>query len=108
MGAMITIKYEAQKVTDDEAATLAQDIQSLVAEEIGEKDVFVYAEKAAIVSGADPIEVFVQVNSRKITNSAGLTDAIATRLVDWKKRSGFSWPLNLNVIPVEWHSKVGL
>lgn len=108
MGAMITIKYDGNAVSDDEANTLTEAAHQIVLKAIGEKDVFVYADKSSITAAIEPIEIFVQVNSRKIEDASGLTEAIARGLSEWKKQNAFGWSIKLNVIPVEWHSEVGI
>jgi hypothetical protein len=107
MGALITIRYNSEVVTDDQAKTLAEGIQQIVKDVMSQKDVFVYTDKPAYAL-ADPIEVFIQVNQEQVTQPAGLTDAIASRLGDWKKETHFSQPININVHPVEWHYKIGI
>jgi len=108
MGALINIDYDSQIVSTDQAKLLATNIQSLVADVMGEKDAFVYANAKTITTGSDPIEVFVQVNQQKITDPASLLEQIATELGSWKVQANFEQPINLNVMPVIWHSKIGL
>jgi hypothetical protein len=108
MGAMVTIRYDGSRVTDKEATTLANIIQKLVLETIEANDVFVYADKVLIAVGADPIEVFVQVNANKTPDPAALIDTITEKLAGWKRQTSFVHPINLNVIPVEWHAKFGI
>ncbi len=108
MGAMINISYDSHKVSSEEATQLATSLQLLAREVMGEKDVFVYADAKPITIGADPIEVFIQVNEQKLTNPAGLMDEVAGKLNIWKEQSNFQHLINLNVIPVIWHSKIGI
>jgi hypothetical protein len=107
MGAMVTIRY-VNGVSDEEAATLGHVVQAILVKAMEEKDVFVYADKALIAVGADPIEVFVQVNAHKVSDPAALMNDILESLIDWKKQSSFPHSINLNVIPVEWHAKFGI
>lgn len=108
MGAMINIAFDAELVSAEDAKTLAESLQKIVEKEIGEKDVFVYADSAVVSVAVEPIEVFVQVNGRKVTDAQDLTDRISTGIVTWKRDSNFGQPINLNVIPVDWYSKVRL
>ena len=108
MGAMVTIKYDASKVTDEETTVLARAIQEQAAEIMEEDDVFVYAEKALIIIRADPIEVFIQVNTHKVSDPADLLGKVSKSLSAWKQQSNFMHSINLNVIPVEWHAKFGI
>jgi hypothetical protein len=107
MGAMVTIRY-VKEVTDEEATTLGNALQTVVAKAIEEKDVFIYADKTLIVVGADPIEVFVQVNAQKVSDPAALMTKISEDLAVWKTQNNFAHPINLNVMPVEWHAKFGV
>ena len=107
MGALITLQYNTKTVTDQEAETLAHAIQQTVKDVLSQNDVFVYANKS-IVALADPIEIFIQVNKDETSDPAGLTEAIATRLSEWKQTAGFTLPVNINVHPVEWHYKIGI
>lgn len=108
MGAMITVQYDGKVVSDDEAHILAEAAQELVVKVLGEKDVFVYATAAPITIGADPIEILVQVNEWKVRNADSLTERIASKLAVWKQQSNFKQPINLNLIPVDWHYKIGI
>lgn len=108
MGAMITIQYDGKVVSEDEAHTLAEATQQLVTGVIEEKDVFVYATAAPITIAADPIEILVQVNQRKVPDPEALTQKIAAALSGWKQKTNFKQPLNLNVIPVDWHFRIGI
>lgn len=108
MGAMITIAYDSDKVSSDEATQLATNLQLLVTEVMGEKDIFVYADEKPIVVAADPIEVFIQVNEQKLTDPTDLVDKVAEKLSAWKAENNFQQTINLNVIPVIWHSKIGI
>ena len=107
MGAMITIKYASLvELADIEA--LAHGLKPLVEEAIGENDVFIYADTPSVAVGIEPIEVFIQVNGREVTDPEHLTGTIAEKLAMWKQENSFSQPINLNVIPVQWHFKIGL
>jgi len=107
MGAMISILCDAKTVSDDDATNLAQGMQVVVKEVMSAKDVFVYVEKP-LLTLADPIEVFVQVNKSQVDEPARLTEAIATRLKAWKQENQFELAVNINVNPVEWHHKIGI
>ena len=108
MGAMVTIRYDGGKVASEEAAALASIMRKLVTEAVKVKDVFVYADEALLAIGVDPIEVFVQVNAQKTSDPAALMDKITQTLTVWKQQNNFAHPINLNIIPVEWHAKFGI
>lgn len=107
MGAMITIKY-ASSVNAADIEVLANGLKSLVEEAIGENDVFIYTETSSFAVGIEPIEVFVQVNGCEVTDAEQLTETIAEKFAAWKQKSSFSQSINLNVIPVQWHFRIGL
>ena len=108
MGALINIDYDSQIVSTEQAELLTINMQSIVASAMKEKDVFVYANAKTIATGSDPIEVFVQVNQQKVTDPASLLEEIATALSSWRVQANFEQPINLNVMPVIWHSKIGI
>ena len=108
MGAMITIHYDDTVIARDEVRTLSEAIHQIVREVMAVNDVFVYAYTAQVLVGADPIEVFIQVNASKVSDVPRVIDLVTARLTAWKQQSEFSVPINLNVIPVEWHYKIGI
>lgn len=108
MGALINIDYNPHVVKEDEATILAKSIHVLVTDAMGEKDVFVYANSKHTTVGADPIEIFIQVNQQKMVDPEGFMKSVSEKIVAWKQQSDFRQPINLNVIPVTWHSKIGI
>jgi hypothetical protein len=108
MGAMITIHCDSDKVTNEQASLLAKNVIELVAEELDDQDVFVYVDSVETQIAAAPIEVVVQVNKHKVSDPTIVLDNVAAGLKTWKGSIGFSLPINLNVIPVEWYSQVGI
>lgn len=108
MGAMISIAFDHLQVTSIEIGELAQGIQGIVSDALNDKDVFVYTNSAPVSAAVEPIEVFVQVNKQKVSEPDALTQTIAKHIADWKKEAKFNHPINLNIIPVEWHSKTGI
>lgn len=105
---MIHIYYDDQVVSRTEAQSLTTGVQLLVAEVMNKKDVFAFTNHDDLKAGSDPIEVFVQVNAAKITDPARLAEQIAAAITIWKQANNFVHPVNLNVIPVTWHAKLGL
>ena len=108
MGAMITIIYDEKIVLKSEVETMSRDIQAMTSQIMGAKDVFVYTNKVELAFAIDPIEVFIQVNEAKTPSPAKLINEIAEGLAIWKSENKFSYPINLNVIPVVWHAKFGI
>jgi len=108
MGVMITIYYHNQALLHDEAQFLTTGLQSVVSTVMEKKDVFAIANHDQYAAASNPIEVFVQVNRAKIDNPADLTEKIAAALIAWKQNNNFDYQINLNVMPVEWHAKLGI
>lgn len=107
MGAMIVIHYDNTVVAKDRMGELSNHLQRIVKDVMATKDVFVYANTAQITI-ADPIEVFIQVNTNEVPDPSVVVNAIVERLSSWKHDTGFITPVNLNVIPVQWHYKIGV
>jgi hypothetical protein len=108
MGAMVRIICDAEVVAAQEAKDLAEGLQKLIVQVIQEDDVFVYVEQPALIVAADPIEIFVQVNQQDVADPAELTERIASELAAWSEQTNFPHKVNLNVVPVNWHFKVGI
>ena len=102
---MVTILYKSDSVSDPEARSMAEVLQSIISELVDAKDVFVYLNEAVNTVAVDPIEVFVQVNGAKVAEPKKLLEDISTRIIEWKEQNNLTQPINLNVMPVEWHSK---
>lgn len=105
MGAMINIKYDDNAVNNEQVIALVEAAKVAVIDVIKDGDVFVYADPSLITSGIEPIEIFVQLNSSKIDDAEKITGEIAANITNWKTKSQFEQTVNLNVIPVEWHSR---
>lgn len=108
MGAMITIEYDDQVISQNEVKILAEDTRHIVIEETDIKDVFVYANSAQIKIAVAPIEIFIQAKPNKLPDPDATTERIATRLGEWKQANHFSHKLNVTVIPADWHLKLGI
>jgi hypothetical protein len=108
MGAMITIEYDDEVVSKDEIETLAESTRLIVIEETGIKDVFVYANSAQIKINVAPVEIFIQAKPNKLPDPDAIVESIAARLISWKQTNEFSHKLNVTVMPVDWHLKLGI
>jgi hypothetical protein len=108
MGVMINIYYDKQTIPSDEMQHLAEGMRQIVSEVMAKKDVFVLVSHNDFASTGNNVEVFVQVNTLKVTNVAELTDKIAEAITTWKQENSVRYSINLNVIPVVWHAKLGL
>lgn len=108
MGAMVTVIYDTAAVSKSDVNILSGALKDIIINAISDKDVFVYVSSPEKVFGADPVEVFVQVNSQKTADPGKVLSAVAKGVTTWKASSGFAQKLNLNVIPVEWYSQINL
>lgn len=105
---LIRIEYDDTKVSDREAQSLSEATQSIISKVTGIQDVFVYANSAHIKVKIAPIEIFVEMSAHKINDVDGLIKEIKTALSHWKKESGFSHPINLTLVPMNWGVEVGI
>ncbi len=105
---IVRIDFDKEKVSAIDAEALSQAIQKIVADETKIEDVIVYANDAQIKVKAWPIEIFVQMSEQKITNEDELFETLKSRIVAWKKESGFTHLINLTFIPMKWRIEVGL
>lgn len=108
MGAMVTVIYGNDTLNHDEAWKLSEGLRAVIVAALGDEDVFVYANNPQIAVAAQPIEVFIQVNSQKAHNPSELIEKIASGLTDWKQNENFDKHVNLNVVPVDWYSMMGI
>lgn len=108
MGAKINIAYDSNIVGDEDIAKLSRDLPALVSRAMNAGDVFLYVDHSHASVGVDPIEIFIQVNHDKVTDPAALLDTVVSEIRTWKQESGFEHLVNVNVIPVEWYSEIGI
>lgn len=107
MGAMVQIKHSTL-LGPNPIEKLTDAVVRIVGEVIGSQDVFAYVEPYRTTVNADAVEIFVQLNEQKISDPEDVTSQVADQLSAWKTTNNFEHPLNLNVIPVEWHYKIHL
>lgn len=105
---IVRIDFDQDVVDKSQVRLLSEAIQVIVAEETGIEDVIVYANDAQIKVKAWPIEIFVQMSEQKIVDEDRLFASLKSRIVNWKKESGFVHPINLTFIPMKWRIEVGL
>lgn len=105
MGAMISIVFDKSVISTDQVTSLSLGLQTVVSEVIDDSDVFIYSQSPSSILGADPIEVFIQLNAHKTADPEAVTESIAKAVKSWKTTSHFQPPINLNVIPVPWYSE---
>jgi len=105
---MITLEFDDHKVSDDEAQVLCEAVQQIVSRVTDIKDVFVYANSARIKVQVAPIEVFIWMSAHKIENADALIGSFKHELASWKQQSGFRYPINLSLIPMDWKVEIGI
>ena len=105
---MITIKFDDQKVKDDEVVALSKATIKIVQEATKIPEVFVYADSPKIRIGVAPIEVFVEMSASKVTNREELFQAIKIPLSQWKNLNNFKHPITITLTPVDWKLEVDI
>ena len=108
MGAKINIAFNQNVISNTDVSELAESLPSIVAEAIGERDVFLYIGRLLHSVRADPIEIFIEVNIYKIDASQDLNSRVATKIAEWKSNASLKHKINLNIFPVAWYSTVGI
>ncbi len=105
---LINLEYDADKVSDADAKQLSEAIRDIVSETTGIEDVFVYANSARIKVQIAPIEIFIRMTDKKITDIDQVVSDIKNKLKDWKTKSNFATPINLTLIPMNWKVEMGI
>ncbi len=108
MGAMISIKHDVNIHSPELVQTLFEGLIQAVSVAIDSKDVFGFMESAAHSRAVDSIEVFVLVNDSKTPDPEAVVVRISEEFGAWKQANGVELKINLNVIPVKWHYKIGI
>ena len=105
---MIKIEYDDKKVKKNEIILLSEAVQKIIVDVTKIEDVFVYANSSQIKVKVAPIEIFVEMSAHKINNEDNLIGEIKSNLSKWKKKSSFSHPINLSLIPMKWKIEIGI
>jgi len=105
---LINIEFDNSKVSEKEATDVSVAIQKIVSSVTGIEDVFVYANSAQIKIQIAPIEIFVHMSNHKIKDEEKLIADFKKELSAWKKKSKFSHPINLSLIPMHWKIEIGI
>lgn len=104
----IRIDYDDMKIGDEKVFELSNAVQKIVSEITGIKDTFVYAQSPKIKVKVAPLEIYIQMSASKITNVDELFGKIQVQLSAWKKDSGFQYPINLTLIPMQWKFEIDI
>ena len=100
--------FDNTQMSEQDARALGEAVQKIVAQATGIEDTFVYANSSQIKIKVAPVELFIQLSKKYIPDQAKLVNQIKQGLTDWKKTSGFKYPINLSFIPMEWQIEVGI
>jgi len=105
---LINLEYDDSLISDVEAEKLSNAIRNIVSDATGIADVFVYANTARIKVQIAPVEIFVRMSAKINEENLNLMGEIKTQLVAWKEKTGFSHPINLTIIPMNWQIEIGI
>ncbi len=105
---MPLIRIEFDGVSESDIKNLAEKVRDIVSSVTGIEDVFVYANSSQIKIKVAPIEIFIEMSAHKISNADDLIGMIKSEISNWKKSSGFTHPINLTLIPMQWKVEVGI
>ena len=105
---LINLEYNDSVVSDEEAKELSNAVRDIVSEVTGIADVFVYANTAKVKVQVAPVEIFVRMSASITQEKSGLMKDIKNNLTHWKEKSGFSHPINLTLIPMDWQIEIGI
>jgi hypothetical protein len=105
---IIRIDFDSTKLADSDIQKLAEASQEIVSKITGIEDVFVYANNAKITYKIAPVEIFIEMSASKIDDADSLIQKIKKDLSNWKKTEGFSQPINLTLIPMNWKVEIDI
>jgi len=105
---LINLEYDDSLISDDDAEKLSNAVRDIVSEVTDITDVFVYANTAKIKVQVAPVEIFVRMSAKINEDKLNLMEDIKIRLSAWKQESGFSHPINLTIIPMNWQIEIGI
>lgn len=105
---VIRIEYDDGKLKEETILAVSNAIQKIVSETTGIEDVFVYANSSHIKVKIAPIEIWIEMSAHKIANADDLLSQFKTQLSDWKKESGFQYPINITLTPMPWKFETGI
>ncbi len=105
---VINLEFDDNKISDPDVKKVSQVIQKIVSEVTNIEDVFVYANSAHIKIKVAPIEIFVRMSAHKIANADQLLADIKARLITWKAEAGFTYLINLTLVPEQWKIEIGI
>ncbi|KND47094.1 MAG: hypothetical protein AB199_01540 [Parcubacteria bacterium C7867-004] len=105
---IIRIDYDKEQIESEEVLRLSHALRDIVSEVTGIQEVFVYADSHEITIKADPLEIFIEMSAHLATDVDALMEEIKKRLSAWKAEVGFTTPINLTIIPMQWKIEIGI
>mgnify|MGYP000945689930 CR=1 FL=1 len=106
MGAFIRIIHDNKTCSIEDVKNLSRTLVEVVSTCIGDDDVIVLVENPSVLINMEAVEVFIQVNNQKIDNPDIILENISKKLSESRDRSDCL--INLNLIPVDWYSRIGI
>lgn len=106
---MINIKFDDQKVKDNEVVALSNAVIKIVQDATKIPEVFVYADSPRIKIGVAPIEIFVEMSASKVLpDKETLFQEIKEPLSRWRKENNFQHPITVTLTPIDWRFDVDI
>lgn len=107
MGAFVRVLHALDSERDGALLALSKAVHDIVVDCIEDDDVIVISEKPLSSVNLTSIEVFIQVNAFKHVDAGSLTEHAAQKIQDWRVENRFEQRVNVNVVPIDWYSKLG-
>lgn len=104
----IIVKFNDKAVSDKEITDLGEATIKIAQDITGIQDSFVYADSSKIKINIAPIELYIYLSETHIPDLDDLYGRFKDAIVDWKKESGFTQPINFTLVPMKWKFEVGL
>lgn len=105
---MINVKFDDKKVSDEKVTELSKALIKVVQEATNIPEVFAYADSPRIKIDVAPLEVFIEMSTSKVPNKEELFEKIRNGISNWKRESGFEYPITVTLTPVDWKFEVGV
>ena len=107
MGAFVRVLHAVSNESEGALLVLANALHEIVVDCLEDEDVIVITEKPLSSVNLSCVEVFIQVNAFKHVDAGTLTEHVAERVESWRAESQFDEKVNINVVPIDWYSKLG-
>ena len=104
----IVIKFDDRVVSDKEVTELGQATIKIAQKITGIQDSFVYADSAHIKINVAPIGLYIYLSETHIPDLNKLYSEFKAAIIEWKRKSVFTQPINFTLVPMRWKFEVGL